>query len=309
VYAVIKDYVRFEGSEVHISDLVNPPGTFKDGKRLKDYSAKDIPALSAKLIPEFDRRRNIRDMFTRKLSLVPETNKGSPAAGDSHGSSSAQGLTDEKDIEGDTFATPPPTQEFSISSPPEKNSKLSMSLNKLQVAKRQPTEVSSSRPAKRTKPTGTQASSTQSAGRGQQSLKGFFKPKNPASDGNETGSTTETIGLAVPSEDAANDWDPPSSPLRRARTTAMQPASPPNSRYLTRRDSSAEGKVDSEEQGDRAVDEETEIHDPIVAKESWSRLFSKRHPPKCEGHDEHCIQLTTKKPGVNCGRAFWICPR
>lgn len=50
-------------------------------------------------------------------------------------------------------------------------------------------------------------------------------------------------------------------------------------------------------------------NDRIVNKESWSRLFSKKKPPRCEGHDEECISLVTKKPGINRGRAFWICPR
>ncbi|KAI9762089.1 MAG: Class II abasic (AP) endonuclease [Geoglossum simile] len=304
VYAVIKDSIRLGDSEVNISDLVNPCGTFKDGKRLKAYSAKDLLALSAKLIPEFDRRRNIRDMFARKLSLVLETGKDSSALDNSNGSS-PQGPADERGTAGDEFATPPQTQELNSSSTHEGSSRSSMGLNKSQATKRPATEASSSKPSKRSKPMGTQ----QLTGKGQQSLKGFFKPKAPVSDGNKTGSTTDTIGLAIPSGDAASDRDPPSSPLRQASTTTMQPASPPSKLCLTHRESSVEGKGDTGEQGDWAADEGTEIHDPIVAKESWSILFSKRHPPKCEGHDEHCIRLTTKKPGVNCGRAFWICPR
>lgn len=50
-------------------------------------------------------------------------------------------------------------------------------------------------------------------------------------------------------------------------------------------------------------------NDRTVNKGSWSQLFSKKVPPKCEGHDEVCISLVTKKPGINQGRAFWICPR
>lgn len=51
------------------------------------------------------------------------------------------------------------------------------------------------------------------------------------------------------------------------------------------------------------------IHDPIESKESWSRLFSKRAAPLCEGHREPCKTMQTKKPGVNCGRSFFICAR
>ena len=42
------------------------------------------------------------------------------------------------------------------------------------------------------------------------------------------------------------------------------------------------------------------VHDPIVAKESWSKLLGKRVVPKCE-HDEDCISQLTRKPGINCG--------
>ena len=42
------------------------------------------------------------------------------------------------------------------------------------------------------------------------------------------------------------------------------------------------------------------VFDPIQAKESWSKLLSKRVVPRCE-HNEPCISLLTKKPGINCG--------
>lgn len=51
------------------------------------------------------------------------------------------------------------------------------------------------------------------------------------------------------------------------------------------------------------------VHDPVESKESWSKLFTKPAAPRCEGHDEPCISLLTKKSGINCGRSFWICPR
>ncbi|KAK2733331.1 Class II abasic (AP) endonuclease [Myotisia sp. PD_48] len=46
-----------------------------------------------------------------------------------------------------------------------------------------------------------------------------------------------------------------------------------------------------------------------VEREQWSKLFRKKPPPKCDGHGDPCISLSTKKPGVNCGRHFWICSR
>jgi len=54
--------------------------------------------------------------------------------------------------------------------------------------------------------------------------------------------------------------------------------------------------------------EDREIIDPIVAKEQWDTLFSKRAPPRCE-HGEPCTKLQTKIKGLNSGRHFWICAR
>ena len=51
------------------------------------------------------------------------------------------------------------------------------------------------------------------------------------------------------------------------------------------------------------------VHDPVESMISWSKLFTKPIAPRCEGHDEPCINLLTKKPGMNLGRSFWMCPR
>jgi AP endonuclease-2 len=37
-------------------------------------------------------------------------------------------------------------------------------------------------------------------------------------------------------------------------------------------------------------------------------LFARPIAPKCE-HDEPCKTMLTRKPGVNCGRSFWMCNR
>ena len=51
------------------------------------------------------------------------------------------------------------------------------------------------------------------------------------------------------------------------------------------------------------------MHDPVEAKEQWSILFTKKPPPRCDGHGEPAKWLITKKKGSNCGRGFWICAR
>lgn len=68
VYAVLKEKVDIAGYEVYTRDIMSA-GLFKDGVRQREWSAKDLLPMSAKLISEFDRRRSIRDMFAKKPSL------------------------------------------------------------------------------------------------------------------------------------------------------------------------------------------------------------------------------------------------
>ncbi|KOS22326.1 DNA-(apurinic or apyrimidinic site) lyase 2 [Escovopsis weberi] len=77
VYATLADTVTVgdDREQVPLSDLVNPAGMFQGGMRVRDWSPKDVLALSAKLIPEFDRRQSIRDMFSRRAGPGP----GAPA--------------------------------------------------------------------------------------------------------------------------------------------------------------------------------------------------------------------------------------
>ena len=81
VYATIKDKVASEGKEVDIKDLMNPTGMFVNGERKREQESKHLLPLSGKLIPEFDRRRNIKDMLFKKAKASPRgsTNTG-PAA-------------------------------------------------------------------------------------------------------------------------------------------------------------------------------------------------------------------------------------
>ncbi|KAM0279034.1 hypothetical protein ACHAQH_004816 [Verticillium albo-atrum] len=74
VYGTLGDKVNVDGQDVHILDLLNPKGMVEGGRRLREWSQKDLLPMSAKLIPEFDRRRNIRDMFMKKpTAKAPET--------------------------------------------------------------------------------------------------------------------------------------------------------------------------------------------------------------------------------------------
>jgi AP endonuclease 2 len=68
VYVVFKDKVEIDGDEVHIKDIVNPPGMFQDGNRKQQWSSKNLLPTSGKLLPEFKGRRNIKDMFSGNSS-------------------------------------------------------------------------------------------------------------------------------------------------------------------------------------------------------------------------------------------------
>lgn len=69
--------VRLRGKQVHLQDSMNPPGMFVNGNRQRQYSANlDSLPMSARLIPEFTGRRNIRDMLTRAPSMSQVRDNG-----------------------------------------------------------------------------------------------------------------------------------------------------------------------------------------------------------------------------------------
>lgn len=118
-------------------------------------------------------------------------------------------------------------------------------------------------------PKRSKSASKPETGKGQQSLMGFFRPKKTEESSSNT---------------------PDSSKLQTNSTSSpTKPAPSPSAKAP-------------------ATEDET-IIDPIVSKESWSKLFTKKAAPKCEDHQEPCMMMTTKKAGVNCGRSFWMCSR
>ncbi|KAI9824676.1 MAG: hypothetical protein M1819_000829 [Sarea resinae] len=293
VYATLKDQVIIDGSEVDIRDIMTPTGTFEHGKRLKGYSLKGIPSLSGKLLPEFDRRRTIRDMFGKKPALqsIPSAESAAPPNGNqgpaSNGASNASSIADEgtgKVEESQLLETtqqPPP-------SAPANSSQGSEISTRTVPRKRPSTDTSASRQLKRSK---SGASPVKSAppSKGQKSLMGFFKPKTP--DTSTDGSPTAAREDSVKQEDGA-------SPNGRASTlvpTGSQPAdkskdctlSSQTSQSATQPDSPM--KASSPTQRRQAPPRDPEdIIDPVASKETWSKLFTKPAAPRCEGHNEPC---------------------
>lgn len=164
VFGTLSDKVNVGGEEVHLRDIINPEGMFKDGERLREWTTKDLLPMSAKLIPEFDRRRNIKDMFFKKANSTPKTD--SVTASDP-GSTAPTPLPEDQEQ-----PILPPSQPRSESSAPSPSKPVSTGV------KRTPSASLSSRPQKKTKAT---LSKEASLSKGQSSLMGFFKPKSTGS--------------------------------------------------------------------------------------------------------------------------------
>ena len=298
----------------HLLDLMNLPAMFIKGQRQRDYSAKDILPLSGRLIPEFDGRRSIRDMFTRKpltqvstsmMSLKPNAKEAITPID--------MAPAEVADIASETKATSNVDDASSSSSatkPIDATSK-----------KRSATNASTSRVLKRSK-SGSTATTPTISGKGQQSLKGFFKPKTITGDDcAPTDLDNDTSDTAAHCKDL---WSTPS--LKSAAELVEKPQSALNTNSshfdiptpttahvcasaIYTPGTSPTSKLKSSTPTRTSTNAQPQVHDPVASAESWSKLFTKPVAPRCEGHDEPCISLLTKKSGMNCGRSFWMCPR
>jgi AP endonuclease-2 len=279
VYAVTKDKVPTKGmsllalekaemqEETHVLDLMNPPGMFENGVRQREYSpAKDAPPLSGKLLPEFTKRRNIRDMFNKKpeppksISGIDRTDAPLSTNGEVAVPSAA--ATNILDKESQPLPRP-----FATNAASSGNGHAASTPNPVNAPeKRRAPQTSPVKSVKRSKATGSSAAS---GAKGQQSLKGFFQTRTKAADPAPTQSSADDATESLPTSSQTEHANIPLSPRIQTDPLASQEAS----------------------------------------KEGWTKLFSKKPSPRCEGHAEPCMLLTTKKPGVNCGRQFWMCSR
>ncbi|KAL1851820.1 Class II abasic (AP) endonuclease [Paecilomyces lecythidis] len=152
---------------------MNPPGTFVNGDRLREYSTRNQLPLSGRLIPEFDRRRSIKDMFSRRTlalggrSLTPLVSQPSQSPTNTTISSSVT----QPQLEKAEAAT-----DWVVGSSAQRLPKRNASPPAANV------DAAQSRPVKRPKSTATAC--REPSTKGQQSLKGYFKPKQ-----DQTGTT------------------------------------------------------------------------------------------------------------------------
>lgn len=316
VYATMKERVHIDGKDTHLLDVMNPPGMFENGKRLRENSIKDVLPLSGRMIPEFDRRQSIRDMFKRKPALPTDKSADMSVAqnppaitsmpgGDrsSAGTSSAVELDILSAITIEPLLSPP----TNLASTP------GIEIANTSKLKRASSDTSTKRSLKRGKSEsmGSKPPAVPQ-GKGQQSLKGFFKPKAAGLSG-QAGITTSG---GVASEECTLQGIV-SNVLDSAKT-AKEASQRPDA--LTSQNFRGDGQfgiiasLPPPHSPTRVLDSDRrrrggDVHDPIESKESWSKLFTKPTAPRCEGHGEPCISLLTKKSGMNCGRSFWMCPR
>ncbi|KAF4943903.1 hypothetical protein FGADI_13074 [Fusarium gaditjirri] len=288
VFANLSNKVTVGDKECALLEMMNPPGMFNGDERLRDWSPKDHLPLSAKLIPEFDRRQSIRDMFTKKAAPPRESMRpDAPAEPLKNGNSSASGPLDKAEE-----ASGSPTNASSTPRLGETTSSTKLSASQPSSKRPGTAAETTSRPFKKTKSL-TSANDTKSkVAQGQRTLQGFFKPKAPAA---QDGKAELVAASSTPSttKKPAGSGKAPASAQRLSYT--------PQAALTEKSSPTVPLRGKDPDPSDR-------VFDPIEAKESWSKLLGKRVAPRCE-HDEPCISFTTKKPGVNCGRMFYICPR
>ncbi|OJJ43407.1 hypothetical protein ASPZODRAFT_161632 [Penicilliopsis zonata CBS 506.65] len=281
VYAVLKESVSINGTQTNIRDLMNSPGMFLNGERRQEFSNKNYLPLSGRLIPEFDKRRNIKDMFSRTPTSTLQKSASSMSTAEIAPSTPNTGPATQTSDQ-----TPKETPSTLLTGSSSYYDKSARSYTRKRPEKDGPPLV----PSKKSK----SASVTTP---GQSTLKGFFKPKNNTS---ATGSGEQES--SEPKTGSATDLSRVSSFKVSAKSESTVGDSLP-----TPAGDSAEDTPRTEALSASADDEI--FIDPIVSKEDWTKLFTKKPVPRCEFHQEPCIRMTTKKPGINCGRSFWICSR
>ena len=315
VYAAFNETIKNQGNEVFLVDLMNPVGMFENGQRQREYSAKDILPLSGRLIPEFDGRRNIRDMFVRKSSMQSPSGMMSSMSGSGESTAPVDIAIQAVDV---TPVISRASSQASVTGLSSKAGSVSTGTDK----KRPRTDVTGSKPSKKTKSSSAVSASASIPGKGQQSLTSFLKPKATTSSGTlEAASGQDMATDTVNEEEAQPSPSPRAAPdLAKGPNTAPNGMStgthtPPQTRLLVTELSPSKFRASpssnpcSPTSIRASTQSSPQVHDPVASAESWSKLFTKPAAPRCEGHDEPCITLLTKKSGMNCGRSFWMCPR
>lgn len=272
VYAVLSPTVKLDDQIVNLKEIMNPPHTFQDGKRIKEWSTKDLLPLSARLMPEFRNRRSIKDMFSKTPS-IPKAATAPPSA-----------------------ALPVPSQQVSSAQSvgPATSSTAKRSDDGAKTSNKRPQKTPAA-PAKRAKLSSQSTTANRSKpDKGQSSLKGWFVPKQP-----------ENNQLTAPKPTTETE-----SPANSQSTVAAAGDGLSNSAASGEVPGDTEGgQEDMDEYGEEPdATDGAKVVDSATAQATFAKLMSGKVVPRCE-HNEHCKMYICKKKGINQGRSFYLCPR
>ncbi|RKF55010.1 DNA lyase Apn2 [Golovinomyces cichoracearum] len=305
VYVILKQTVEINGKATDIKDIMSS-GMFKNGIRQREWCTKDQLPLSAKLIPEFDRRRNIKEMFTGRATVAKKSLqannkvKGKLASHidpkvliftseesryisrphlkrgehdkETQTSKSCTALITKPDAQNNF--NPEICQLKYIEMENESKNLLEYPQNNITCPIPDPI-TAKKRPEKR-----------------QRSLRSFFEVRSPDKK-----------------LSAENRFTLPPNTLRSvvaSENIVMGSSQSTSATIVTGFEDAFENCGASFSNTNISVPKE--IPDPIVARENWFKLLNKRELPLCE-HNEPCISLVTRKSGINYGRSFYICSR
>lgn len=302
VYVDFHEDVDVDGEKVALLDKMSPSGTFASGKRKVEWKIQNVPAYSARRMPEFDKRRSIKSMFA-----APSLKK---AQSSTNGAENGDPVSSSADVAADmplAVAARPtePSRAPSFTAP-------ATALNSPSPVKRKASLPSSNGASKRQRSDAQHPKS-----KGQQSLKGFFQKSAPLPPVGMVADSAQVKGGQ--SEEDSQDTAPPGTTVTSTRVNERGPPS----QTLT---ASANGSVKSElvspktsPPGSPTSNASTADFSPSKFsaqlesaernQKNWNNLFSRPVAPLCEGHQEPCKSMLTKKKGSNQGRSFWMCVR
>ncbi|KAI7211365.1 APN2 DNA lyase apurinic/apyrimidinic, partial [Hortaea werneckii] len=293
VFVDFWDDVQCNDKNIQLVDTMSPVGVFENGVRQKEWRVQDIPAFSAKRLPEFDKRRSIKSMFSAVPAKKPQE------------SQTTNSITSKSKAEANSTSAIPSLPSNDAGEHPDPSSTESHAetdRSSLKEHKRKPASPVKTKPLKKQK---TDAEAPKA--KGQQSLKGFFSkttasPAKSAATEDSERSRQELYGAATPAAQQ-HDTGPKADLLPRYETPE-----PPNGSQLSANDT--ENTISP---ASAISISPSHINAKLAAVEqnqkSWSTLFSRPIAPLCEGHQEPCKTMQTKKKGSNQGRSFWMCAR
>lgn len=309
----MKDTIFLDGVERHLWDVMNPPGMFLGGNRQREYSATTDPLPSSgKLVPEFFGRRNIRDMFARNPSL-PQSQRSGMSSKDVE----APGVTAVSQESSTTEMLSPIN---GAAEEPHSSTVAAETSSPSPVGKKRSAPATTGSKSTKRGKFGSATAAPSVTAKGQQSLKGFFKPSAIPDSSVASGTQGREVSQTSLDDDAfgrvyrqaADLVKTHPAPNGHVEATSLDTIIHTSRKVGAPRISGESPSASASPIGiHRGVIQQPQenVHDPIESKESWSKLFTKPAAPRCEGHDEPCISFLTKKPGMNMGRSFWMCPR